>query len=78
MKRKSFIQLMISMVLLFLVTSALVIKPGIDNKRNLRHASYVSLDGQVLHRGNQLETDGNVHQFNSPVITINAHKIKIS
>lgn len=73
---KSLIRLLVSIILLFFVTGNITGQSGINKKTNTLKAKYVSLDGQVLPKGNPVEADGTIHQFNSPVLQLTRTKSK--
>ena len=73
---RSLICLIRSIVLLFLVTGTTNGQYGIGKKLQSAKAGFVSLDGQVLPKGNLVEADGAIHQFNSPVLRLVRTKSK--
>jgi lysophospholipase L1-like esterase len=76
LQMKFILQLFFSIGLLIAITDA----AGGQNKQTKTGFSYnnhfVSLDGKELPRGNPLDTDGDVHQFNTAVL--NLHKTNLS
>ena len=63
---KSFISLVVSLLLLFTNEGYIYGQSGITKSKNPASATYVSLDGQALAMGNTPDTDGNIHEFSSP------------
>lgn len=54
---RSFIQLLVSIVLLFLFANT-----------SVGQSRYISLEGNILSKGNPVKADGNIYKFNSPVL----------
>ena len=71
---KSIILLIVSIALLSLIS--ITVNGQFVNEKNLfkLKADYVSLTGQVLPKGNPLEVDGNIHQFNTPLLHLKRTK----
>jgi hypothetical protein len=65
---KSFISLVVSLLLLFTNEGYIYGQSGITKSKNPASATYVSLDGQALAMGNTPDTDGNIHKFSSPAL----------
>ena len=65
---KSFISLVVSLLLLFTNEGYIYGQSGITISKNPASATYVSLDGQALTMGNTPDTDGNIHKFSSPAL----------
>jgi lysophospholipase L1-like esterase len=65
---KSFISLVVSLLLLFTNEGYIYGQSGITISKNPASATYVSLDGQALIMGNTPDTDGNIHKFSSPAL----------
>jgi lysophospholipase L1-like esterase len=67
---KSFISLVVSLLLLFTNEGYIYGQSRITKSNNPASATYVSLDGQALEMGNTPDTDGNIHKFNSPALHV--------
>jgi len=73
---RSLVRLTVSIVLLFVVTGITNGQSGIDKKMRALKTGFLSLDGQVSLKGNPVEADGTIHQFNSPVLHLERTKSK--
>jgi lysophospholipase L1-like esterase/acetyl esterase/lipase len=62
--------------LLFVVTGITNGQSGIDKKMKALKAGFLSLDGQVSLKGNPVDANGTIHQFNSPVLHLERTKSK--
>ncbi|MDP4207100.1 MAG: GDSL-type esterase/lipase family protein, partial [Bacteroidota bacterium] len=72
---KSFIQFLACFLLLcFVVSKGGQAQTG--QKKSLDKANYVSLTGKALPKGNPVESDGNIHKFNSSVLHLIRTKSK--
>ena len=67
---KSFISLVVSLLLLFTNEGYIYGQSRITKTKNPASATYVSLDGQALAMGNTPDTDGNIHKFSSPALHV--------
>ena len=73
---RSLVRLIVSIVLLFVVTGITNGQSGIDKKMKALKAGFLSLDGQVSLKGNPVDANGTIHQFNSPVLHLERTKSK--
>lgn len=71
-------QLLISALLILFVAGFTDGQAPAGKKKSPDRATYISLTGEVLSKGNAVETDGNIHQFSSPVLKIVRTKSKSS
>jgi len=69
-KKKSFIRLLISTLLILFVAGFTEGQAPAGKKRSPARATYISLTGEAFSKGNSVEADGNIHQFSSPVMKI--------
>jgi len=76
--KKSFIRLLISALLLFFVAGFTKGQAPAGKKKSLANATYISLTGEALSKGNAIEVDGNIHQFSSPELHLIRTKSKSS
>ena len=67
---KSFISLVVSLLLLFTNEGNIYGQSRITKSNNPASATYISLDGQALAMGNIPDTDGNIHKFSSPALHV--------
>ena len=67
---KSSIQLFLSVVLLGVLTFNTFGQSRIRNKGNSIRTGYVSLEGQMIHKGNRVNRDGNIHKLEVPLLRI--------
>src|ERR1035437_430644 len=67
---KSFISLVVSLLLLFTNEGYIYGQSRITKSKNPSNATYFSLDGQALAMGNTHDTDGNIHKFSSPALHV--------
>lgn len=70
------IRLIVSIILLFFILGTSYGQLDDDKNQNDVKAGFVSLDGKILSTGNPVEADGNIHQFNSPLIHLMRSKSK--
>lgn len=68
MIKKIFIRSLIGVLLLCWISIQTDGQAQTKQKKNQALANYVSLSGETLPKGNPVGADGNVHQFNSPVL----------
>jgi lysophospholipase L1-like esterase len=73
---KFILQLLVSIGLLIAITDATLGQSKQIKIGSSFNSQFVSLDGKELTRGNPLETDGNVHQFNTAVLHL--HQTNLS
>lgn len=73
---RSLIRLIVCIVLLFVVTGTTNGQSVFDKKMKTEKAGFLSLDGQVLPKGNPVEADGTILQFNSPALRLVRTKSK--
>lgn len=67
---KSFISLLSGILLLLSIANNTNAHSGISRPKDCTIATYISLDGQPLSKGNPLEADRNIHKFFSPALYI--------
>jgi len=73
---KSFTQLLFGIALLFFFASNANAQVLAGKKKNLGNATYVSLSGEDLPKGNPVETDGTISQFKTPLLHLTRTKSK--
>ena len=74
---KSFIQLLAEIIIFFVATGITNGQPEIEKKRSPVDECYLSLNGEVLSKGNLLEAAGNIHKFNFSRIASDPHEHNI-
>jgi len=70
MIQKIFIRSLVGVLLLCSIAIQTDGQARTGQKKNPALANYVSLDGETLPKGNPIGPDGNIHQFNSPVLQL--------
>lgn len=70
MIKKFFIRSLIGVLLLFWIAIKTDGQAQNGQKKNLAKANYISLSGETLPKGNPIGADGDVHQFNSPLLQL--------
>ena len=76
MIKKFFIRSLIGVLLLCCIAVKTDGQAQTGQKKNPSFANYVSLSGETLPKGNPVDADGNVSQFNSPVLHLMRSRAK--
>jgi len=76
---RSIISFSIPILLLFVVANSTNVLSQNTKTTGPASAGYISLDGKIMLNGNPVDANGNIHQFNSPVLHLiraktNSHK----